>query len=249
MRSLRFDYEAVDWRFIAGIMNRNSLRLSRTRKGRLDTGSSNAKTSAGLSGDELKRRSTWNESRAFQFLYETRNAPAPTHAADVRALLDRVASMVTEGLLPDPEQPLRTWEIGANQRSTDGKEPVAGGEAKVSPEDLPAAMDAFCAEVHQRWGDLVTDPVPVAAWVEWELNGGALHPFYDGCGRISRIFSGMLMVRASWLLPLYDDRASYFEHGNRGLDTFVDYVRERIEACAAWLAECSKAREPDGTCH
>jgi hypothetical protein len=82
---------------------------------------------------------------------------------------------------------------------------------------------------------LAEDPVPLAAWAEWELGGGALHPFYDGCGRISRSFAAMLLIRASSLLPLFDDRRSYFDHGNRGRTAFASYMRDCIERCAQWL--------------
>ena len=73
--------------------------------------------------------------------------------------------------------------------------------------------------------------MPLASWSEWELNGGSLHPFYDGCGRISRSFGALLLMRASWLPPVYDNAASYFERGSRG--DFCEYMRERIRACAA----------------
>ena len=75
----------------------------------------------------------------------------------------------------------------------------------MPPEQIPDAIVKFAETVHVRWGELSKDPVPLAAWAEWELIGGPLHPFYDGCGRISRAFSALLLHRGGSLPPLYED--------------------------------------------
>jgi hypothetical protein len=100
---------------------------------------------------------------------------------------------------------------------------------------LPAALDRFADALHRRWAELAVDPVPLASWAEWELNGGGLHPFYDGCGRISRSFGALLLIAGGWLPPLYDDADSYFAHGHAGPAAFAAYVSGRVAACADWL--------------
>jgi hypothetical protein len=218
-----FDYGAAVWQLVARVLNENSLRLSRTRKGVSDTSTSAAKLPLRLAGDELRRRSEENERRTHRFLFESRDDAAPAGGAEVAKLLWAVADLTNDGLLPAGK--LRTW-------------PIAGATGvKVPPDDLPGALASFCDAVHRRWPELAADPVPLATWAEWELNGGSLHPFYDGCGRISRSFAALLLVQGRCLLPLYDDLTSYFEHGNRGLETFVAYVRDRIEECASWLGQ------------
>jgi hypothetical protein len=67
------------------------------------------------------------------------------------------------------------------------------------------------------------------------LNGGRLHPFYDGCGRISRSFGASLLLRASELLPLFEDTHKYFAMGNDRM--FETYYQTRIKACAIWLGK------------
>jgi len=218
-----FDYDRVDWRFAARILNENSLRLSRTRQGVSDTSTSTRKKPLALSAEALRRRSAENEARVHRLVFAGRDDPPPAGPAAVREHLFAVADGTNAGLLP--EGPLRTWPIGGR----DGKAP------KVPPADLEPAIDDFCQRVFRRWGELATDPVPLAAWAEWELNGGALHPFYDGCGRISRSFAAWLFIGGACLLPLYESREQYFAHGNRGLDVFEPYVRNRIAACDDWL--------------
>jgi hypothetical protein len=88
----------------------------------------------------------------------------------------------------------------------------------------------------QNWSELVRDPVPAAAWAEWQLGGGPLHPFYDGCGRISRAFAAALLVRGGRLLPLFDTSAQYFAAGNEGDARFLVYYKSRIAGCRDWIS-------------
>jgi 8-oxo-dGTP diphosphatase len=111
--------------------------------------------------------------------------------------------------------------------------PIAG---KLPPEELERDVNEFCRVICNRWSELAADPVPLAAWAEWELNGGSLHPFYDGCGRIARTFSALLLLQASSDLPLYDNLASYFQHGAQGIDNFISYMRDSITRGREWLA-------------
>jgi hypothetical protein len=203
---------------VARILNENSIRLSRTRKGVSDTSTSTAKRSLRLMGDLLKQRSAENEARAHEFIWLGRNGAAPASADEVRRLLFELADITNDGLLPAGR--LREW-------------PIAG---KLPPEQVERGIDDFCRVVCSRWSELATDPVALAAWAEWELNGGSLHPFYDGCGRISRSFAAALLLRGGLAPPLYDTSENYFDRGNRGMESFTDYVRAGINRGAEWIA-------------
>jgi hypothetical protein len=216
---MRCDYGARGLEFVSRILNENSLRLSRTRKGVSDTSTSEKKLPLRLSGEALRQRSAQNERETHRLLMQLREKSPPGTAAVVRDWLFAIADQTNDSLLPAGR--FREWPI----------------ENKLLPEAVPGALDEFCATVHARWSELETDPVPLAAWAEWQLNGGLIHPFYDGCGRISRSFAALVLIRGSCLLPLFDDLASYFEHGKAGDAAFCAYYRERIKACADWLAE------------
>jgi hypothetical protein len=233
MMTARFDYGAAGWSLVSRILDENSRRLSRTRRGTSDTGSSALKRPLRLSGEPLRVRAEKNEHLVHEFIFAARRA-RPKSGSSVRALLFAIADLTNDGLVPDGR--FRTWSIGAHQPSASGGAAVSGPEAKIEPADIPAAIDRFSATIHERWNELSVDPIPLAAWAEWQLNGGALHPFYDGCGRIARSFGAALLIRGSSLLPLYDAPAEYFSRGNLGEAAFAGYVSERIDACAAWLA-------------
>lgn len=217
------------------MLNENSVRLSRTRKGISDTGTSRLKRPLLLAGDALRSKTQENEQRVYAFVAEAGDLPRPNSPADVREVLFRIADMTNEGLLPVGR--FRTWPIAANQKSHLDGSVISGPQMKVAPEDLEDAIDAFSLNVLNRWDELADDPVPLASWAEWELNGGSLHPFYDGCGRISRSFGALLLVRGGSLPPLYEDKRTYFEQGNRGAGAFAEYVRHRIKSARNWLAQ------------
>jgi hypothetical protein len=234
---MRLNYDVYDWRFLARILDENSVRLSRTRSGVSDTSTNReAKRKLLLEGDALKARSAANERRAQQWLFDGRHDPPPRSAGEVLQLLWRLADTVNDGLLPTADK-LRRWD----------SRPDPAAPPRVAPDELPEALEAYAEVVWRRWPELAGDPVPLASWAEWELNGGTLHPFYDGCGRISRAFGALLLVRGSWLLPLYEDRDTYFGQGHRGERAFADYVRARVGACARWLTPAPSPAEMEGT--
>jgi hypothetical protein len=230
-----FDYDGVDWRFLSRLLGENSHRLSRTRSGVSDTSTSTTKRPLLLSGAQLAERVAANEERVHQFIYNSRKDPMPRDGADVLQLLWTLADLTNDGLLPAGK--LRTWPIPEVPPESAGANAHAGRTepVKVAPQDIAAAMTSLGETLHRRWNELHNDVVPLAAWAEWELNGGSLHPFYDGCGRISRSFSALLFVRAGSLPPLYEDSATYFRQGNLGIEGFAAYVRDRIAACAGWV--------------
>ncbi|MFC1634704.1 hypothetical protein ACFL5Z_07660 [Planctomycetota bacterium] len=235
MAKVSIDYRRVDWRFVSKILKENTLRLSRTRQGKSDTGSGWKKEPLLLSGEPLKEKVIHNEEVVYQSVYRAHSEAIPKSGDGVKQILFTIADMTNEGLLSKGR--FRTWEIHANQKSLSGGEAVCGPEAKVSPEELPQAVADFCSEVSRRWDELGRDPVPLAAWAERQLNGGPLHPFYDGCGRISRALAAYLLIAGGHLLPLYDDSQSYFAHCNEGIETFTAYVRRSINRCAEWIKD------------
>lgn len=233
MAQVSIDYTQVDWRFVSRIMRENTLRLSRTRQGKSDTGSAKKKEPLLLSGEALKEKVINNEEMVHQYVYSANCEAIPQSGEGVEQILYAIADIANEGLLPKGR--FRTWEIHANQQSVTGGGAVSGPEAKVKPGELPQAVAYFCSEVSRCRDELGGDPVPLAAWAEWQLNGGPLHPFYDGCGRISRAFAAYLLVAGGHLLPLYDDSQSYFAHGNEGIEAFTAYVRRSIQRCSCWI--------------
>jgi hypothetical protein len=217
---VRFNYSATDECLISHILDSNSKILSRTRHGTSDTSASSLKKPQRLLGMELVKRSAENERRAYSFLCATSGQALPKSSGNWRHLLFEIADIVNDGLLP--AGPLREWNLKSFAHAS------SGPSERVPASSLECEIDVFCEQLSGYEKELLLDPVPVAASIEWALNGGHLHPFYDGCGRISRIMSACVLIRSSCLLPLYDTRESYFTHGNLGRESFAGYVQSCI---------------------
>ena len=217
------DWDTLGADHVTAILLGGDAALSRTHKGVSDTSSSAHKPRPLLEGEALRQRCRANAEALARFLWEQRRFFVPGGAAEVLELLLQIADHVNAGLHADPRA-LRSWPLPADQ----GRPEEARDAWKVAPGDVAAALQTFAAEVWRRWPELYGDPVPLAAWAEWQLNGGLLHPFADGCGRISRAFGVFLLMGASWPTPLYEGAESYYEHGHRGPAAFADYVRAAI---------------------
>ena len=77
------------------------------------------------------------------------------------------------------------------------------------------------------------DKLELIAHIEWELGVGPLHPFYDGCGRISRYFSALISLWTDTPLVRHQSRDEYFQHARGGEQAFAKYFlsceRKRLE--------------------
>jgi hypothetical protein len=228
---MNVNYDALGQAFVSRVLHENSRRLSRTRSGKSVTDTSPNKQKLRLEQDALAAKSEENEERVHQFLYATRNDSTPGSASAVLDLLFALADLTNDGLLPKGR--LREWSLPSGQHTPDATvSPDSLLAGAIPPDRLEAALAEFAQVIHRRWGELPHDPVPLASWTEWQLNAGPLHPFYDGCGRISRAFSALLLLRAGWLLPLHENIKTYFHHARQGPTAFCVYFRDRLNSCA-----------------
>lgn len=191
------------------------LAMSRTSRGVSDTSASSRKHPLLLDGEALREASQRNRDRLLDLLEDL---PAPESARAAAEGLARIEATVNAGLLPEGR--FRTWELDY---------PEGNIAAHVLVRDLPAEMERLAEELHARWPG---DPVATAAFVEWTLNG-PLHPYYDGCGRISRGAGAWVLLRAGLLPPLYSSKSEWYEAAAGGLDAFTAFVRRSVERAGA----------------
>jgi hypothetical protein len=227
------DYQLAGRSLVCRIMTENNRRLSRTHHGHSEVGASAEKLPLLLAGSALRDQAERNGLEVCRLVHAQSSAALVRSEVDIRKLLLELADRTNQGLLPAGRY--RTWHIGANQPSITGGPAVSGPEPRIPPEKIQEALNDLCHKLWQDWSDLVRDPVPVAAWAEWQVGGGPLHPFYDGCGRISRAFASALLVRGGHLLPLFDESERYFSAGNRGMESFLTYYKSRVTACHEWI--------------
>ncbi|MEW6284361.1 MAG: hypothetical protein AB1758_37445, partial [Candidatus Eremiobacterota bacterium] len=135
--------------------------------------------------------------------------------AEVSERMRAIEESVNRALLPAGR--FRQWDPAYR-----GEGPF---EAKIPWERIPAELEALERELFRRWESVRKDPVPVAAWLEWTIQG-PLHPYYDGCGRISRGFSAWILIWADHPVPRYKDREEWFRRAREGLESFTAFVRE-----------------------
>lgn len=190
----------------------SDLAMSRTSRGVSDTSANPRKHPLLLEGEALREASARNRERLLDLLETLPRPDSPEAAA---AGLARLEAAVNEDLLPEGR--FRTWELDY---------PDGNISAHAAVKDLPAEMERFAVTLHERWG--AEDPAATAAFAEWNLNG-PIHPYYDGCGRISRAAGAWVLLRAGEPPPLYESRPAWYEAAARGLPGFTDFVRHCVE--------------------
>lgn len=188
--------------------------MSRTaRTGTVDASVSPLKEGSVISPEILQEQVRKNSEEVIDFVWTDSNRPIQT-PDDVRALLFHIAMLTHTGVV----SPL------APDESLFRKHPVPYGK-KIEPRDVPHAMQEFYAAFLQKMRDVEdgrTQPIDVAAWVDFELDE-SLHPFADGCGRISRSLAAYVLRRFQTPLPAIRDREEYYRNMRQGWDAFCPY--------------------------
>lgn len=190
-------------------------RLSRTRTGKSDTRASKSKRPLLLSGEALALRSAANAQNLHRLLLELSKLSAPACVEQLAETLRRIEDTVNDGLLPGGRY--REWELSYADAGADFSR-------KIPQVEVAQAMESFVQELFWRWSSLPVQAVEVAAWAEWTIQG-PIHPYYDGCGRISRAISTWILLWSGQTVPVYTSREDWFRHALMGLGPFTDYFR------------------------
>ena len=196
------------------ILKSNDLVLSRTaRTANVDVSVSPLKQSPMLLGEQLTEAVIRNRGMVSKFIAPQYPYP-PTTAVEVYGVLLTLAFLTN--LEISPGGLFRLWNY---------EPPVAnfcGGP--ICPEEIPARLstigsllvDAFQLKTQE-------DKLALIGGVEWDIGIGPLHPFYDGCGRISRYFSALSSLWLGVPLVRHASRESYMGRASAGRSAFQDY--------------------------
>lgn len=186
--------------------------MSRTLGGTSDTTSSAEKPKLGCSeGEALASRTERNLRQALLFLWANR-ARQFESAAEVREFVDKVAEIVSDGLLTSGQSLYRTWETKFGQTSV----------AEIETE-----YRKFCEWLFGALEKLA-DSVETAALVEYRLDGH-LHPFADGCGRTAKVLAAFVLLRGHRTPPRYGARKEYYRKINESEAEWILYYRSLCE--------------------
>lgn len=196
--------------------NHNLLATSRTANGTIDTSASSTKAASmeSIDGDEAAARAKANFDKAISLAFEQRDADFSS-ASKVRQLVESIAAQINDGIVKEGSL-IRTGEDSDKYPYT-------------RLDELPAAMEQFYEELHQKLTNPDSDPVEVAAFCEYHIDL-VDHFFADGCGKTAKAISSFVLMRAGLSLPSYKGgRDEYYKHAPRSI-VRVDQIADR----AAW---------------
>jgi hypothetical protein len=198
------------------VYERNLITTSRTSRGTSDTSVSDQKEKSLLAEEELIAQVEINKEKLLQFILEN-SQMSIKDPVRVKELILAVAKIVNAGIVSDPAA-FRTWEVKYAENS-----PLPG--------ELPEAMDDFYESLLQKIRmaeEGKIRPAEIGAWIEYEIDK-ILHPFADGCGRISKAISALILSCLKSPLPLFDSRENYYAQMKRGENEFRKYYQDSID--------------------
>lgn len=97
---------------------------------------------------------------------------------------------------------------GASCNSLFRKHEVPYGD-KVPPDAAAMRMDAFYEQLAFSLERMECDFIELAAWVEREIDR-TIHPFEDGCSRVSKLTSAFVLLFGGAEIPVYPSREVYY---------------------------------------
>lgn len=142
------------------------------------------------------------------------------------------------GLPPSPARPVGAYKVLPNSVETD-----AGTKVFTPPEETGEALRDLLASVRFR---LDEGTHPVAAAAEFHARFAAIHPFYDGNGRLARLLTDLILRRCGYpeaLVPV-EDREEYLGFLQRaeteGYAPFTGYLAAQCSAVLRLYFRCAR---------
>ena len=193
--------------------------LSRTAaSGQAHTSVSEKKCGLLLRGGELKKQMERNRRLVAAFIaWRSRWFPETIHEHHIA--LCTMAQLVGFRLLP--RGLFREW-------SYDNSYGVKWVTAPVEPAGIQGGLEGLAMQVLAGQCGEMEERVATIAGIEWEMVVGPLHPFYDGCGRISRAYSRLVADWYKVRAAVHTSREAYFEAARGGREAFRKYYREQV---------------------
>jgi hypothetical protein len=191
----------------------NFQQMSRTVRGTLDISSSADKASkmeSGLTGESAAKLAKQNLETALLGIWFAHGLQVPDVAA-FQNFLEALADTVNAGIV----------KSGNRLRSgADSTKYLTYGLTATLPEEFNAFVERF-----HDWLAHPHDAVELAAWVEYRADL-ADHFFADGCGKIAKLYSAYVLMRAGLPLPNYPERSAYYANGPKIRRTEPDPAKD-----------------------
>lgn len=188
---------------------RNIGDTSRTFGGELNVTASKDKpkiVDQSKSKGDLARITERNIVQAFGFAYDNKNLILLSPQI-LRDFIDQIAKLVNRDIVKDEKFLVR--------RGSDSHKYFY-----VSTKYIGGFYESFVNQLHEKLNSPETSPVDLAAWIEWNVDFCG-HIFSDGCGRIAKVLSSWVLMRANFDLPDY-------RRGQDGFETVRESYRKRF---------------------
>ncbi len=166
-----------------------------------------------LAGDRLLKRIELNRKLISKYICWQHNNAKKTDWDYYQALLT-IASFSSLGILPNGL--LRAWPYNPSD--------VNFGGSEIGFEEIPSQLLGIGRRAKAiETAQTADEKRALIAQIEWEICVGPLHPFYDGCGRISRYYSALLSILGGISIVKHKSREDYFVAARAGKLAFVEY--------------------------
>jgi hypothetical protein len=185
--------------------------LSRTTRGVYDRSSSLSKPDMVISGGDLYERALGNLKRAYNYLFSSRNTIF-SNWEEVNGYFDRLLEITHGGIFARDSVTFRTWNPSYTKYEF-GELPYA----------LSCFYDEYCERIQGQGKELEN-----FSWATRAFDTD-LHPYGDGCGRLSRLHGALFLVRAGHRLPVFKCRESYYRAMSISEAEFLSYVRDCVK--------------------
>lgn len=187
--------------------------VSRSAQGISDTSVSEDKAKLDLEGEKLAEQVQKNIFGLAHYIWENKEKQFES-AEDVRGFINDIANLANNKL-SEKRSPhsFRTHEVPYGR--------------KVHPDEIEKEMEMFYSALLGKIQEAdrgSMDPKDLAKWIELEINRN-IHPYADGCGKISNALSSFFLARYNYALPSFDSRESYYEAMNKGDEDFGEYYQ------------------------
>lgn len=163
------------------------------------------KPNSDLAAGELKQVAHHGLAHAAEHLWEHRTGPLARD--DLNVLERRLFAALTRGI--NTTTLYRTHKTAARY----------GVEPRRIAQDMSAWMDLYYDLLLGAAPELAAEYM---AQLEWELDF-RIHPYADGCGRMTKCWSALFALRANVPLSIYPDRKAYYATMNQSREDFVDF--------------------------
>ena len=187
-----------------------------------------------VSGKPLKdHQEVMGHARAIELVYEGLGGTV------IPSYLFEVHRAVQSEIVADIYKPYGAWKVEPNGTYAVTQEGRQTFIEYAVPEDVPALMTEWLAELNRLAAEHLSENGAVDAYARLHLGFVHVHPFWDGNGRMARLLSNIPVLRSGHLPVVIDvrDRKEY-------IDILAQYelVSGQLTAeTGVWPAEAQEA--------